>query len=486
MGRAYVCAVGVSHQVTAGPTVEGSLSKLSPAMLHGLFRMELSLGRVGHAMLCHQLELIVLGAQGMAGPALDERRHGNAMLVCALLVRTPFERRQDLSSLPDILDQFELYEAGMPALFLLGRLPQLREEGSIPAGVTDQEVDDLILQFWDAGPEQGIESPPKLELSDLCVMTTRILGVELTIMADPDAKSIQIGEALLGVIESFLATRLGERSLPNTDRLTVRVCGYAAHTAAPAIHFESAGGPTEGVVTYSPVSESSTKEGAAAFRDFCRQVMAAIVGRLMGFADPEQWLKRLADDERAFDRALIFCNVPVMTDNVFGTTLPVPGALAEGKPRIYDNERSEPWRLAITEPERTAPVFGEGVPPAGALDMKKMRHTAYRVRSPIDVEQWDRAHWNGSAFMYVEPPDEMTPFLGLAFENCEAAEDIFAGWHARIGGDDGTQHLRICIIRGVDQKDPNSYGVSVGPPMHFGDERQEERIFGYVIRMNRM
>lgn len=484
---ARMCALSVvSHQVTAGPILEGSLSALSSGILHGLFRMELSLARVGHAMLCHQLELIVAGAQGVQSPALEQKRHRNAMLVSALLVRTPFERRQDLTSLPDVLDQFALYEAGMPALFLLGRLPQLREEGSIPEGVTDQEVDNFIQQLWDAGPECGIENPPKLTLSDLCVMTTRILGVELTIITAPTAKGIQIGEALLGVIESFLSTSLGELSLPNTDHLIVRVREDAAHAGAPALRFENAGGVTEGVVTYSPASESSTKGGVAAFRDFCRQALVSIVGRLMGFADPEQWLRRLADDERAFDRALIFCNVPVMTDNVFGTPLPVPAALAEGKPRIYDNERSEPWRPAINEPERTAPVFGEGEAPVGAFDTSKMSHTAYRVRSPIDVQQWDRAHWNGSVFMYIEPPDENAPFLGLAFENREAAEDIFAGWHARIGTDDGTQHLRICIIRGVDQKDPNSYGVSIGPPMHFGDERQEERIFGYVVRINRM
>lgn len=124
---ARVCALAViSHQVTAGTMVDGSLGAISPAMLHGLMRMELSLGRVGYAMLAHQLELIVHNARGMSDEAGNRRRHGNAMLISALLIRTPFERRDDLTRLPDVLDQYALFEARMPTLFLLGRLDQLK------------------------------------------------------------------------------------------------------------------------------------------------------------------------------------------------------------------------------------------------------------------------------------------------------------------------------------------------------------------------
>jgi len=484
---ARVCALAVvSHQVTAGTMVDGSLGPISPAMLHGLFRMELSLGRVGQAMLAHQLELIVHGARGADDAALDQRRHDNAMLMSALLVRTPFERRGDLVQLPDILDQFALYEAGMPVLFLLGRVDQLRSEGSIPAGVSDEQVNTLVQSLWDAGPEQHIEARPKLTMDDIRVLSTKVLGVRLTFEADADVQAIQIAEAVLGVIESFVATSLGARSLPNVDRLKVRVVADAAHAGAPVIRFDSVGGPAEGIITCNPAFEAASREDAAAFRDFCHQALATILVHMLGFADPGQWLEKLAVEERVFDRSLIFCNVPLMTSNVFGAAVPVPLALAEEEPATYLDQSQAAWVPAREEPAPEAPVFGEGEPPAGTFDMKSMPHTAYEVRSPIEVEKWNRAQWNGSVFMYSLPPGTEVPFLGLSFENVEAAEEIFAGWHARIGTGEGTDHLRITILRGVDNKDPNTYCVSIGPPIDLGDERKPGQLFGYVTRNNRM
>ena len=482
-----VCALSViSHQVTAGAMVDGSLSAISPAMLHGLMRMELSLGRVGYAMLTHQLEMIVHSARGKSERAGDQHRHENAMLMSALLIRTPFDRREDLTRLPDILDQYALFEAGMPTLFLLGRLDQLREEGSIPPGVGDDEVHVLMQSLWDAGLEHNIQATPKLTLDDMRVLSARILGVKLTFETDADMQGIQIAEAILGVIESFLATSFGARALPNVDKLTVRMAADPAHVGAPSIRFEKTQGTSMGVITYSPGFEGASREDAKAFREFCHEALFMIVGHMMGFADSEQWLEKLAVEERVFDRALVFCNVPLMTRNVFGGEAPLPLALAEKEPILYPDQRTQPW--APTRVERTAaqPVFGEGEPPPGTFDMKTRPHTAYEVRSPIDVETWNRAQWNGSAFIYAPAPYDDIPFLGLSFENREAAEEIFAGWHVRVGSDDGTEHIRITILRGVDNKDPNAYCVSIGPPIHFGDELKAEQLFGYVTRNNRM
>jgi hypothetical protein len=75
------CALSViSHQVTAGTVVDGTLSAISPAMLHGLMRMELSLGRVGYAMLTHQREMTVHNARRMSNKAADRRRHPDILI----------------------------------------------------------------------------------------------------------------------------------------------------------------------------------------------------------------------------------------------------------------------------------------------------------------------------------------------------------------------------------------------------------------------
>lgn len=483
---ARIALAVTSHQVTAGLMVEGSFSGLSPTMLQGFYQMELSLGRVGHAMLCHQLELIVRGVRGSDHDELYKLRQGNAMLMSTLLVRTPFDRLDDLTQLPSVFDQFALYEANMPVMFLLGQLDQLREEGAILEGMTDAEVNELMMQFWQAGKERGIENEPKLTIDDLRILSTRVLGIELTLEADPSPKAIQIAESVLGVVESFLATSLGYRSLPNVDRMTIRVSASEGHRGAPTISFDNVNDVVEGVVTYAPAFESSSKSDASGFKDFCHHALVEIIERIATFADPEKWITKLAEDERVFDRALIFCNVPAMTDNVFGADVPLPLALAEVEPAVFENLRKEAWHPAEAVGAPQPRTFGKGEPPPGIFDLKHASHAAYQVRSPIEVEKWNRAQWNGTVFMYARLPEEAVPCLGLAFENREPAEEIFAGWHARIGPDDGTLHLRIMILRGVDNQDPNTYGLSVGPHMHLGDELKEEHIYGYVTRQNRM
>lgn len=78
----------------------------------------------------------------------------------------------------------------------------------------------------------------------------------------------------------------------------------------------------------------------------------------------------------------------------------------------------------------------------------------------IDLEKWNKAQWKGTAYFFdlagMEPPT-----IGFFFENKSAAEEIFRGWHERLGDIDEYNELRISIIEGDIPGEENGYSVVV-------------------------
>lgn len=80
------------------------------------------------------------------------------------------------------------------------------------------------------------------------------------------------------------------------------------------------------------------------------------------------------------------------------------------------------------------------------------------LTGPIDVDLWNQAKWEG---IFVICSANRPPVLGLAFQNEEAAREIFAKWHERYGSNDTYEELRISIIEGEIPGEEPGYTVHV-------------------------
>ena len=79
----------------------------------------------------------------------------------------------------------------------------------------------------------------------------------------------------------------------------------------------------------------------------------------------------------------------------------------------------------------------------------------------IRVELWDRARWRGVA--YGRRPNSL-PFLGLVFEDRDAATEILAGWRDLIGGEVDTEELiRIALVEGEVAGQGPGYTAHITP-----------------------
>jgi hypothetical protein len=87
-------------------------------------------------------------------------------------------------------------------------------------------------------------------------------------------------------------------------------------------------------------------------------------------------------------------------------------------------------------------------------------------QSLIDVDAWDSAGWQGSAFLH-DPSGVQPPGIGFLFENMDAGRRIFSGWLERVGRVDEYDEIRISIIRGEILGLPAGYSVHVSSnPLH--------------------
>ena len=67
------------------------------------------------------------------------------------------------------------------------------------------------------------------------------------------------------------------------------------------------------------------------------------------------------------------------------------------------------------------------------------------VTGVINTELWDKACWMGTAILSDK---KSAPYLGLVFQNRDAAIEIFKNWNRDFGHRDLYEEIRIAIIEG--------------------------------------
>ncbi|HCH96502.1 MAG TPA: hypothetical protein DFI63_00600 [Lachnospiraceae bacterium] len=80
------------------------------------------------------------------------------------------------------------------------------------------------------------------------------------------------------------------------------------------------------------------------------------------------------------------------------------------------------------------------------------------VTGVIDTELWNKAGWCGTA---VLSDGQSAPYLGLLFENREAAVKIFEQWNRDFGHKDIYEEIRISIIEGDIPEEEHGYTVHI-------------------------
>ncbi|MBV9152856.1 MAG: hypothetical protein JO204_13880 [Alphaproteobacteria bacterium] len=318
-----------------------------------------------------------------------------------------------------------------------------------------------------------------------------ILGCSVNAVVANDDQSIYLAEALLGAIEAFLATSLEQRILPFRSEAKLVVKASAA-AAAPLIISEERAAGYQSLLVQHPLAEPNQVDAYhQKYRDTMMEAVARVLMHISVLDDVEEYFKSVAGEERGFARALIFSDIGVISENVFGAEPRLRLTdLLEGDETVYRLKRDKKWSEGLVfeapaadenEDQEPSP---DGAVPSGLAKFANMPHSARQVVSLIDVPLWNRAGW--SATMYASDPlMRSPPILGIGFKDIAAGREIFHELRAKLGNADQNNKLRVAILTGIDRANPPSYNVVIGTNLR-SSTVESGKLFMTVSRVNQM
>jgi hypothetical protein len=466
-----------------------TLDNITPATLSQMFDCELALRRVPFTLIAYELGAMVRNGRSRTDEQRklsDERRIEQGNHFGALLLGTTLDDLRRIAKLPDALGRLGLQQARAALLFLMGHEHAMRAEGSIPEDATPEDIEELFGKWAALAKRAGLTNPDYM-LDGTAVLRSRLLGCEIVATCENKLTSIAVGEALLGALEALLATSLKQRVMAHREKLSIRVFAGSSAQIVPILRMVEERGEDIVVVTHPPQIHRANREEVQLWFEWLQEAAVKVFTTFAVAAAPEEWAQKIFGDESGLSRAIGFSDVPGMYGVIFGSAERLSiNKWIDDEDFAYEVKRLEPWHpsLAVGDEasdESIPPKLSDGPAPTNIFDEHNLRHTDFRVDSPIDLKKWGAAKWHAAFFM-TQPGGTMPPVLGLAFKNREPARLIFQGWRERFGEQDSENKLRISILTGARRSNPHAYAVVVGPNMK-GLDGGSGRVVGFVSRI---
>ncbi|WP_027398543.1 hypothetical protein [Anaerovorax odorimutans] len=100
----------------------------------------------------------------------------------------------------------------------------------------------------------------------------------------------------------------------------------------------------------------------------------------------------------------------------------------------------------------------------------------------INTELWDKAKWKSTVFLSGK---DSSPYLGITYQNKEAAIEIFSNWIKKFGHRDIFEEIRIAIIEGdiPNQEYGYSTHISTNFDSFINNELDNYNLSGRINRM---
>jgi hypothetical protein len=475
------CALSAAERCLAYFREEGKLIKFSLSAVQHLIDIEMQLGRLPHVLMGIELESVLAPQLGLAEDRL--KRHvehhelTEGMLGIALLSASLPQLRQ-MDGLPEVLEALGLSIAKSFLLYALGYRDELRNEGFPKDKWSDNEIDDFVKMAFSQPGRLQMPDRPQIEVGDCITYHTTVLGCQITLQAPATRASISVSEAVLGTIESFFATSLNERIVPY--RSTARIVIQPTDELIEGLRVtqENINGNAFISVIHPSVASPYTVDARGKYRDGLMALISSFIVHVALVDDLASYLGRIAEEERGFARALLYSEVSLAQDNLFGSSPKVllrDWNLPEGAKR-FPLTRSAEWHNGILieqiplPNEEDKPKFDPSDPRASFREKAASeKHRDRKIASQIDIPLWNEAKWRG-VFYFADPSAASFPVLCLGFENKDAAAKIFQGWHKQLGTEDKENKLRISVLRGINRSNPAWYRVVVGTNINPGEE----------------
>lgn len=438
--------------------------------LRQLSQISLRLGHVIDAVAAHHFVQSIGRVLPVDEPTI-ERMKGDEIefdrVLSCLFINLPPEEISRIERLPDVLETMGLFLARYSLLYRLGYIDELRADGSIPDGTTDDQVRETA-RFMAEQPVARV-LPRRLVIADKVFrsITTKILGVDVTIQSEGDVDGMLYSETYATCLEGFAATLINAGAYPFAESLLIKALRRVDVDEATITEERS------GILVASVPAEWDIRDvsSVASLNTHLLVTTGHAIMSMVALRNVETTLGNLVRDEGVFERATLFCRSGFSRNRVFGTHC---GRIEDWEhyiKRSYPRKPDAPDRPDVVLPPRSQADEENG---AGVFE-DLQNHEQIVVNSIIDSKLWDKAEWKG--MLYGVTKLGQPPFVGLMFADIDAGREIFRGWIDRFGSVDENEEIRISIIKGVNKDGPSEYRGHITQELDVAKLDPEKRYF---------
>lgn len=469
----------VSLSVRHGDS-HGGLHRLTHLALRPLISIDLAEGKISEVM--WYLRLVHLAFEGR-----DDREEKTKRFVeffqlvdlslAILILDSPLVELKALERLPDILERDALEVSRQALLFALGHTDRVDEQTLRDLFGSEQEPEEFFTKLYYQPARDQLPRKPQLYLGGSTQLTSRILGAKISLLFESSPMMHLVAGSLLASLESFFATSIATGVVPYRETFSLSLETATELEEGEYFQFGESPGEADTLILVGQKFDGGSSSKIETLRTFSLDLIAKVLSEVFVTNDPDSFFEKMLEKEEVIERSSVFCEMINPHQVIFGDSFccPPEKIFDLSKVERFPLQRKQQWQPE--EPaEEDAPKKEEleelGSVPDAEGWKDRYNHSDARVLSVIDVPAWNRSTWRGVMFGWTNNIVDL-PFLGLIFENEEAAREIFEGWSKRFGVHDTDDQIRISLIREIDKANPQFYRATVSSNLEtcgkFGD-----------------
>ncbi|MBL9149578.1 MAG: hypothetical protein JNM94_12885 [Phycisphaerae bacterium] len=459
---------------------ERKLSPRAAEVYRSIKWCELELGRVGHALAWHHLELQCRHYFSTAVDQKDPTQKTDAQISADDLsfdsvlglrfLLTPVATLGRLTHLPEALARLGLLIGATSLQFALGHEDAARADTQWEANPAAMQ--EFLLKLRDQPASESLFRSTTTGDEPVVEMESRLLGCNVTLTVDSGGPCACVGESVLGTLEAFAGTLL-EEAFATRPSIRVAVRLARRQEEMVLIDEEAKDGRLLTIWCSDFDCHDLSADEQLGVREKTLDIALRLFARMQPVPDVLSTLHRLFAEDHAHGRARDFATSVVALSKSLGNRPRTRVSdWSEESDATYPLMRTERWdnglppRSIAAVVSKSEPVGPRSKPPnspaTDGLEVPKLsRHDQISAFSVIDDDLWDRAGWHGMAF-FVPPHEDEPPILALQFHDPVAAAEIVDGWERHLGSDDVNDRIRVTLLRGVLRSQPHAYRVAIG------------------------
>lgn len=457
--------------------------ELIPAQVHSYIRLskvELQLGRINYALAWWKLACI-FNDKLPENVISEQDFYGFEGFLSQCILNLGLRDLDPIETLPDLLDQFQLFNSRAMLLHALGHEDLVVKEIEI-----DEDYFDYLRMVRDI--DLGAPVPKLINCTGRYFhLKSSVMGCEIKVSFPYRSPIVELAETILSVIEGFFSTSIVDHVMVLDSKLDIEITGVSGDDIEISHNLDRSGSILKmDVLCTSFPPEKLNVTGQGVIQKWLHGFVIEVFANLMLPKDHEITIESMLKDDKALERSVSFGACFCGQQNIMGNDFVdyIKNFLKEEPLERYNLLRTNPWDQEFPKPEiddrRLMDLKpGKGEPPEGLINPENITHRDIKTQSLIKTRLWDRTTWTGTGFAIY--PDGI-PELILTFKDGKAASDIFNDLINELGPTDIHNRLRVSIVRHIDKTNPAHYRVCISENIAFDNNH----IAHIVSRLNTM